>query len=113
MLEEKKIDDLIYNQVKAVMKSLNLDQAQLAEKLSLTQASVSKALNGSNEKTFQRIIHLLETEYGVASLNQHLESAVGNDIAEIKKELGGIKQTLERMEKGMKELRGMIKGLEK
>ena len=106
MPDKKKSDPSIYHQVKAVMKSLNLDQAQLGEKLGLTQASVSKALNGGNEKTFQRIVNLLETEYGVTSLNQHLESAVGNDISEIKAELQAIKGTLE-------ELKMMIGRLEK
>lgn len=110
MPKENQLHTPIYNQVKAVMKSLNLDQAQLAEKLDLTQASVSKALNGGNEKTFQRIVNLLESEYGVASLNQHLETAVGNDIAEIKAELQEIKATLQ---KGLEELKEMIGRLEK
>ncbi len=44
MTIEKPTDPSIYHQVKAVMKSLNIDQAQLGEKLDLTQASVSKAL---------------------------------------------------------------------
>jgi transcriptional regulator with XRE-family HTH domain len=103
---EKNIDPSIYHQVKAVMKSLNIDQAQLGEKLDLTQASVSKALNGGNEKTFKRIMELLGNEYGVTSLNQHLESVVGNDIAAIKSDLQEIKEEL-------KELRKMIGKLQK
>lgn len=106
MAIEKPTEQSIYHQVKAVMKSLNIDQAQLGEKLDLTQASVSKALNGGNEKTFKRIVELLGTEYGVTSLNQHLESAVGNDIAAIKSDLQEIKEEL-------KELRKIIGRLEK
>lgn len=106
MTIEKPTDPSIYHQVKAVMKSLNIDQAQLGEKLDLTQASVSKALNGGNEKTFKRIIELLGNEYGITSLNQHLESAVGNDIAAIKSDLQEIKEEL-------KELRKIIGRLEK
>jgi len=62
-------------------------------------------LHGVNEKTFQRIIQLLEDEYGVTSLNQHLESAVGNDLAEIKNELTEIKAGIEELKKMMGELR--------
>lgn len=98
--------DALFTQVKGVIKSLGLDQMVLAEKLGVNQTNVSKALNGGNEKTFQRIVNLLETEYGVTSLNQHLESAVGNDISEIKAELQAIKGTLE-------ELKLMIGRLEK
>ncbi len=96
----------IYNQVKGVIKSLNLDQSVLAEKLGMKQTTVSKALNGSNEKTFQRIVELLETEYGVTSFNQHLEASLSKDIAEIKEELKGLREALE---KGLEEIRGMVK----
>lgn len=90
-------DATLYSQVKGVIRSLGLDQAQLAEKLGLNQANISKALNGGNEKTFKRIIDLLEVEYGVTSLNQHLESAVGNDLLEIKQELKEIKEGIEEL----------------
>jgi transcriptional regulator with XRE-family HTH domain len=96
----------LFTQVKGVIRSLGLDQMLLAEKLGVNQTNISKALNGGNEKTFQRILNLLETEYEVTSLNQHLESAVGNDISEIKAELQAIKSTLE-------ELKTMIGKLEK
>ena len=51
-------------------------------------------------------MELLGTEYGITSLNQHLESAVGNDIAAIKSDLQEIKEEL-------KELRKIIGRLEK
>lgn len=85
---------------------MNLDQSVLAEKLGMKQTTVSKALNGSNEKTFQRIVELLETEYGVTSFNQHLEASLSKDIAEIKEELKGLREALE---KGLEEIRGMVK----
>lgn len=97
-------DATLYNKVKGVIRSLELDQAQLAQKLELNQANISKALNGGNEKTFQRIIQLLENEYGITSLNQHLESAVGNDLVEIKNELKEIKEGIEALKKMIGEL---------
>ncbi len=106
MAEKDTPRNALFTQVKGVIKSLGLDQMVLAEKLGVNQANVSKALNGGNEKTFQRIVNLLENEYGVTSLNQHMESAVGNDISEIKAELQAIKGTLE-------ELKMMIGKLEK
>lgn len=106
MTEKDTSRNALFTQVKGVIKSLGLDQMVLAEKLGVNQANVSKALNGGNEKTFQRIVNLLENEYGVTSLNQHMESAVGNDISEIKAELQAIKGTLE-------ELKTMIGKLEK
>lgn len=55
----------MYTRAKGVLKTLNVDQSVLAEKLSITQASVSLALNGKSEKTFLRIVALLEKEHGV------------------------------------------------
>ncbi len=106
MPKKSPLDPNLYNQVKGVIKSLSLDQSVLAEKLGKKQTTVSKALNGSNEKTFQRIVELLETEYGVTSFNQHLEASLSKDIAEIKEELKGLREALE---KGLEEIRGMVK----
>lgn len=105
MPKKSPLDPNLYNQVKGVIKSLNLDQSVLAEKLGMKQTTVSKALNGSNEKTFQRIVELLETEYGVTSFNQQLEASLSKDIAEIKEELKGLREALE---KGLEEIRGMV-----
>lgn len=55
----------MYTRAKGVLKTLNVDQSVLAEKLGITQASVSLALNGKSEKTFLRIVGLLEKEYEV------------------------------------------------
>lgn len=105
MSKKNPLDPNLYSQVKGVIKSLNLDQSVLAEKLGMKQTTVSKALNGSNEKTFQRIVELLETEYGVTSFNQQLEASLSKDIAEIKEELKGLREALE---KGLEEIRGMV-----
>lgn len=105
MPRKNNFDPNLYSQVKGVIKSLNLDQNILAEKLGVNQANISKALNGSNEKTFQRIIDLLESEYGIASFSQHLESSLSNDILLIKEELKTIKATLEN---GLAELKEMM-----
>jgi transcriptional regulator with XRE-family HTH domain len=98
-MEEKKspLPDK-YAQVKGILRTLKLDQDALADKFGIKQASISKALNGANEKTFKKIVQLLENEYGVNSLNQHLESGVAKDIAEIKAELAEIKAAVARIE---------------
>lgn len=106
MSKKNPLDPNLYSQVKGVIKSLNLDQNVLAEKLGMKQTTISKALNGGNEKTFQRIVELLETEYGVTSFSGQLEASLSRDIAEIKEELKGLREALE---KGLEEIRGMVK----
>ena len=105
MSKKNPLDPNLYSQVKGVIKSLNLDQNVLAEKLGMKQTTISKALNGGNEKTFQRIVELLETEYGVTSFSGQLEASLSRDIAEIKEELKGLREALE---KGLEEIRGMV-----
>jgi predicted transcriptional regulator len=106
MPKKNLFDTNLYNQVKGVIRSLNLDQNVLAEKLGVNQANISKALNGANEKTFQRIIDFLESEHGITSFSQHLESSLSNDIVSIKEELIDIKASLE---KGLAEIKEMLK----
>lgn len=57
----------MYSRTRAILKSLNLDQHVIADKFGIKQSSISVALNGKNEKTFLRIVALLEKEYGVNS----------------------------------------------
>jgi transcriptional regulator with XRE-family HTH domain len=95
----------MYGQVKGILKTLGIDQDTLAEKFEMTQASISKALNGGNEKTFLRIIRMLETEYGVTSLNQHLESAVGNDLTIIKDMLQNLQNSVEELRQEVRDLK--------
>jgi transcriptional regulator with XRE-family HTH domain len=97
-----------YTKLKGVVKSLGLDQAGLAEKIGSNPASISKALNGSNEKTLHSIIQLLEREYGITSLNQHLESSLDQGISTIRSELQDIKTTLSRMEQNIEQLQQIL-----
>ena len=64
-MDEQNFSPSIYDRVKTAIKSLNLDQHQLAEKLGLTQAAISKALNGKSDRSFQRLLVLLSKEYGM------------------------------------------------
>jgi transcriptional regulator with XRE-family HTH domain len=98
MAEKKAFVTDVYTKVKGELRALGLDQAALSEKLGSNPASVSKALNGNNEKVFRRIIDLLEAEYGLTSLNQHIESSLKEDIAQIKTELAEIKAAVARIE---------------
>ncbi len=94
-----------YQQVKGVIKSLGLDQADLADKLGVKQASISQALNGGNNKAFQRIVQILETEYSITSLNQHLESAVGNELAVIKNMLQNLQNSVDELRQEIRDLK--------
>ncbi len=97
-----------YSRAKDILKSLNLDQYTLAEKLGLQQASVSIALNGKNEKTFLRIVALLEKEHGVNPVDifespQTVSQGLQEQLAEIKADL---KRVLEELAELRKEVRG-------
>ena len=90
----------MHTRAKSALKSLNVDQNVLAEKLGLTQAAVSLALNGKNEKTFLRIVGLLEKEYGIMPADifddpQTVSQGLQEQLAEIK---GDLKRVLEELE---------------
>ncbi len=109
-MPEKNSNELdFHKQVKGVVRSLGLDVKQLAEKLDSNIASISRALNGQNEKLFNRILVLLSEEYGVSALHQHLDSAVGKDIAEIKSTLQNIQDAIDRLEQKVGDLQEEIK----
>ena len=102
---EQNFSKSLQERVKTAIKSLNLDQQQLAEKLGLTQAAVSKALNGKSDRSFQRLLVLLSTEYGVsfdavpkAVENEDLE-AIRNELKEIKQGIEELKEMFGRFEK--------------
>lgn len=98
----------MHTRAKSALKSLNVDQNVLAEKLGLTQAAISLALNGKNEKTFLRIVGLLEKEYGIMPADifddpQTVSQGLQEQLAEIKADL---KKVLEELEALRKEVRG-------
>ena len=98
----------MHTRAKSALKSLNVDQNVLAEKLGLTQAAVSLALNGKNEKTFLRIVGLLEKEYGIMPADifddpQTVSQGLQEQLAEIKADL---KKVLEALAELRKEAKG-------
>ena len=104
----------MHTRAKSALKSLNIDQNVLAEKLGLTQAAVSLALNGKNEKTFLRIVGLLEKEYGIMPADifddpQTVSQGLQEQLAEIKEELAANRKELEA---GRNELRQVLEGVE-
>lgn len=111
----KKDGDLdMYSRTRAILKSLNLDQHVLADKFGIKQSSVSLALNGRNEKTFLRIVALLEKEYGVAHADifeepKTVSQGLQEQLAEIKAELEASRKELKQVLEGMEELKGMLK----
>jgi flagellar capping protein FliD len=109
MSQKNTLDLDLHNKVKGIVRSLGLDTTQLAEKLDSNIASVSRALNGQNEKLFNKILVFLSEQHGITSLHQHLDSAVGRDIAEIKTSLLDLQNAIERLEQGMRDLQEEIK----
>lgn len=93
---EQNFSKSLQERVKTAIKSLNLDQQQLAEKLGLTQAAISKALNGKSDRSFQRLLVLLSDEYGV-SFDAVPKTVENEDLEAIKNELKEIKQGIEEL----------------
>lgn len=107
MVDKNKVQDK-YSRAKAVLKSLNVDQYSLADKLGIKQGPVSLALNGKNEKTFLRIVALLEKEYGIIPTEifddpQTVSQGLQEQLAEIKADL---RKVLEELAELRKEVRG-------
>lgn len=111
----KKDNDLdMFSRARAILKSLDVDQNVIADKFGINQSSVSLALNGKNEKTFLRIVALLEKEYGVAPADiledpKTVSQGLQEQLAEIKAELAASRQELKQVLEGMEELKGMLK----
>ena len=106
-MEEKKVLDK-YSRARDMLKSLNLDQYTIADRLGIKQGSVSLALNGKNERTFLRIVALLEKEHGVMPADifddpQTVSQGLQEQLTEIKEDL---KKVLEELAELRKELRG-------
>lgn len=99
-MKEQDSSSGIYNEVKSAIKSLNLDQYQLAEKLGITQAAISKALNGKSDRSFQRLIALLSSEYGMNfTTQQHA------DLETLREELQEIKESIEELKDMIRKLK--------
>jgi predicted transcriptional regulator len=99
-------DLTVHTRVKEALKSLNLDQTTVAQKLEVTQTMVSMALRGTNQKTFLRLLTLLKNEY---NLDFNENSAGGDDIEMIKAELRELNDRMGEVLKGIEELKEMMK----
>lgn len=106
---KKSAESVIYTKVKGIIKSLNLDQQTLASQLGVHQTMVSNALNGKNEKTFQRLVALLEKEHGVNVEDAPRPLADESDIQLIKEELNSLQGKMGEVLKGIEELKEMMK----
>lgn len=103
-MKDQKLSNPLQDKVKIAIKSLDLDQQLLAEKLGLTQAAISKALNGKSDRSLQRLLVLLTNEYGV-NFEEGTKGVQSDDLAEIKNELQEIKEGIEALKKMIGELR--------
>jgi transcriptional regulator with XRE-family HTH domain len=103
-MSKQNFSNPLQEQVKTTIKSLNLDQQQLAEKLGLTQAAISKALNGKSDRSFQRLLVLLSNEYGVSfeaapkTVENEALEAIKNELKEIKQGIEELKEMFGRFE---------------
>lgn len=94
-------DPQVFQRVKGALKSIGMSQKDLAEHLGLAQGVVSTALSGGNEKTFRRIIEMLEQEHGIDPLQLWGEGERGdkilNELQAIKTELSGLRSEMEAL----------------
>ena len=94
-------DSLVFQRVKGALKSVGMSQKDLAKHFGLAQGVVSMALSGGNEKTFRRIVEMLEQEYGIDPLQLWGEGERGdkilNELQAIKTELNGLRSEMEAL----------------
>ncbi|HOY21387.1 MAG TPA: hypothetical protein PLC89_29000 [Haliscomenobacter sp.] len=88
--------------VRMLLKQIPLDQGSLAQKLNISQPVISLALNGHNDKTFERIVDLLIREYHI----RH-EDIYQEDPSTMQQ----IQERLDRIESSIEELKEMIQKL--
>ena len=83
-----------------------MSQKDLAEHFGLAQGVISTALSGGNEKTFRRIIEMLEQEHGIDPLQLWGEGERGdkilNELQAIKTELNGLRSEMEALKELIK-----------
>lgn len=94
-------DHQVFLRVKGTLKTLGMSQRDLAKQLGLAPGVVSLALSGGNEKTFRRIVELLEQEHGIDPLQLWGEGERGdkimNELQAIKSELQGLRSEMEAL----------------
>ena len=98
-------DPQVFLRVKGALKTLGMSQRDLAKQLGLAPGVVSLALSGGNEKTFRRIIEMLEQEHGIDPLQLWGEGERGdkilNELQEIRKELDALRTEIRELGKKM------------
>lgn len=96
-------DPQVFQRVKGALKSVGISQKDLAKRFGLAQGVVSTALSGGNEKTFRRIVELLEQEHGIDPLQLWGEGERGdkilNELQAIKSELNGLRTEMEALKR--------------
>lgn len=99
-------DPQVFLRVKGALKTIGMSQRDLAERLGLAPGVVSLALSGGNEKTFRRIIELLEQEHGIDPQQLWGEGERGDKI------LGELKAVREELKALREEVRALGKKME-
>lgn len=100
-------DPQVFLRVKGALKTIGMSQRDLARHLGLAPGVVSLALSGGNEKTFRRIIELLEQEHGIDPLQLFGEGERGDrifgELQEIKAELHALRTEIKALARRMEE----------
>ena len=100
-------DPLVFQRVKGALKSIGMSQKDLAEHLGLAQGVVSMALSGGNEKTFRRIVEMLEQEHQIDPLQLFGAGERGDrifgELQEIKAELHALRTEISALARRIEE----------
>jgi transcriptional regulator with XRE-family HTH domain len=105
MALDSNTEQMMYLRVKGMLKTLAINQKDLAKRLGLAQGVVSLALSGGNEKTFRRITDLLVQEYGIDPQQIFGETERGDKIMN---QLEAIQAELVELRSEIKELKGLV-----
>ena len=93
--------------VRMLLRQVGLDQIELSKKLNLSEPVVSSALNGKNEKSFQRIVDLLIQEYNftyddIYQQNNTVTQMIQEGLNRIESRLDQMQEMIKRMEEKLK-----------
>ena len=93
--------------VRMLLRQVGLDQVELAKKLNLSEPVISSALNGKNEKSFQRIVDLLMREYNFSHEDIYQQSITLTQM--VQEGLGRIESRLDEMQEMIRRLDEKLK----
>lgn len=100
-------DPQVFLRVKGALKTIGMSQRDLARYLGLAPGVVSLALSGGNEKTFRRIIEMLEQEHQIDPLQLFGEGERGDrifgELQEIKAELNALRTEIRALARRIEE----------